>query len=782
MSRPVRPGGVVIGALLLVAMATAIAAAFLDLNAFKPRIEQAVFDATGRAITMNGPLRIVWSLHPTIETTDVTLANLRGGSRPDIARVERIQAQLSVAALFHREIDVTRLSLTGPNILFEQVEGKPNWLSGAPQPTPSQPAAPPSELPTPGIGTLKLRIRAIHIQNGMVTWRFPTRTKVVGIRSLDLTQSVDSGPVDLTASLVYSDFKPFDLRITAQPSGGLRDPWTAKLRFSAFDTTAAAAGTLGLDGAFDLQVDATAGALEKLNALLPEMRLPPLHGATISTHLRNSPALGALPIIGTTSLRVTSADLGATVPGLILGTTEMSLPAAGGHATVSAVGRFAGKSFTLGGTVGIPRQLEGRVSLAIDLTAQAAPNAAPAEAGSLALKGSLALNALRFGGLDAIAALRTPSLTTLRPVLSPMLPALTEVRLDSRILVPADRGMIVLKGAKLLTREGDVSGDWTLSLKGGLAMEGKLVSARLDLDSMFAAFGVVLPPAPALAGATGPAISTVPLPWSVLRGPTVNLSGRIAAMGFQGETWKDVSFALQLKGGRLVAAPVTLSLPDGPLRMSLTVDAGSATVPIAVDLHAPGIPLSLIARYAGLPGPMEGAVRLDVRLRGAGQSPHDIAASLAGPFSATLVGGSMTNAAFTMLTAPSLDALGITVPPQGDTALSCLGLAGSFEKGVGLLRTIALDTTYLKLAGSGQVDFGHETVAFKLNPMAQISGSSVTVPVVVEGPFHAVHGRLDADGLDKLGLYIDGMFGGDRSTPCTDAGLIPEPALTGKPD
>ena len=246
-------------------------------------------------------------------------------------------------------------------------------------------------------------------------------------------------------------------------------------------------------------------------------------------------------------------------------------------------------------------------------------------------------------------------------------------------------------------------------------------------------------------------------------------------MAFQGQTWKDVDFAIKLKGGRLAVSPVTLSLPAGTLQMSMTVDGSTDAAPVSVDLHAPGIPLALIARYVGLPGPMTGSVRIDARLRGAGHSPHEIAASLAGPVSATLVGGRMTNAAFIMLTSASLEALGIKVPEQGDTQLQCLGLVASFDNGVGLLRTIALDTTYLKLDGSGQVDFGKETVALKLKPLARISGSSVAVPVVVEGPFRSVHGRLDADGLDKLSLFIDGLFGGDRSTACSDAGLVQAP-------
>jgi hypothetical protein len=44
--------------------------------------------------------------------------------------------------------------------------------------------------------------------------------------------------------------------------------------------------------------------------------------------------------------------------------------------------------------------------------------------------------------------------------------------------------------------------------------------------------------------------------------------------------------------------------------------------------------------------------------------------------------------------------------------------------------------------------------------------------VLVEGPFRAVTGRLDATGLDKLGLLIDAWFGGDTPATCADAGLM----------
>src|SRR3978361_2384609 len=163
--------------LLLVAVAGA-GLALLDHNDFKPEVVGAVWNSTFRTITLTGPLRVSWTLRPTFEITDVSLANLPGGTRPDIARVERIEAQLSILALFRRRVEVVKLTLTGPNILFEQVGRKPNWITNAPDvasDTPAKPAVESGSAPK-----CSLRVRTVQIRNGMVTWKFPQRTKVVG--------------------------------------------------------------------------------------------------------------------------------------------------------------------------------------------------------------------------------------------------------------------------------------------------------------------------------------------------------------------------------------------------------------------------------------------------------------------------------------------------------------------------------------------------------------------------------------------------------------------------
>jgi len=748
--------------------AIGIGVAVLDPGAYKAEIVRAVQAGTGRTLSLNGPLRVSRSLWPTIEVNDVSLTNLPGGTRPDMARAERIEAQLSLPALLWRRIEVVKLTLVGPNLLFEQVGGQPNWIFSRPDGAHDAPAA------TPG-SPFSLRIRSAHVQNGMVTTRLPARTRVVGMRTLDLRHATDGGPLRLDAVLVYSDNEPFSIRASAQPTAGMAGPWSTRLEFAAFDATASADGTMDVAGDYDLQIDLKAGALERLNALLPEMQLPALHDVGLSTHLTNGPVLGDLPVVGATSLRFAEADLGDRVPGLRLGATSVSLPGAGALATVAGAARYSGEAFTIGGTFGVPTHPDGRTTLPVDLKAQIdAGRGKPRHAGegSLALRGTLTLDGFRFGGLDATAVARTPALAAFRPTLAHALPALTEVHFEGRLIVPGNAGSVSFKGAKLLTHAGDIAGDGTFGLGAGVALDARLRSTRLDMDAMLDAFGVSPAGSPAPGSAAGPMIPDTPLPWAALRGPSIDVSGSIGAATLHGQVWQNASLALLLEDGRLQFS-TKAALSGEPIELVVTADAASSPVPVNVALHAPAIPLAPVARYAGLPGRTAGTVRIDARLHGAGGSAHGLAASLDGPLSASVIGGWLSNAALLKLTAGALDALGIRVPAQGETELRCFGLTGSFSNGVGRFRTIALDTTYLQLDGSGQVDLGQEAVALKLHPLAQISGSPVSVPVLVEGPFRAIRGRLDASGLDKLGLLIDSWFGGDHPDTCLNAGLVP---------
>jgi AsmA protein len=752
--------------------ALSLAIAVVNPDDYKPQIVAAVQRATGRTLSLGGPLRISRSLWPTIEVTNVTLANLPGGTRPDMARAERIEAQLSLPALLHRRVEVSKLALVGPNILLELVDGKPNWVL--------EPEA--LQQPASFDPHVTLHIREAHVRNGMVTLRLPARTNVVGIRSLELRHPTEAGPLDLAMVLVYSDYQPFSLRASAQPTGVAADPWDTHLRFEAYDAALSADGRVGLAGEYDLQMEGRIPELARLNALLPPLRLPSLQQMNFSTHLTNGRVPGDLPVIGETRLQIGGGNLDDRIPGLTLGTVEVSLPKAGAAAATSGSGRYADKPFSFAGTFGVPERLDGRISIPIDLKAQADATAGRERVsktadGSLALKGGLALDSGSFGGLDATMELRVPALAAWRPMLPHALPDLTDVSLGGRLAIAADLGALRLRGARLSAHELEIAGDATVGLGSAMALDGRLRATRLDLDALLAASGTDQgAPGARTADPGGPMIPDAPLPWATLRGKTLDLTASVAAMTFRRQVWRDVDFALRLADGRLQLSRLRLALPDGPMELSLSADASKQDGSVSLALQAPGIPLALLARYAALPGEAGGAMRVETQLTAKGRSLHDLAASLDGPFAATMTHGSLSNAALVELASASLQALGIQVPTLGQTAIRCFGITGSFNAGVGRFRTIALDSTYLQLDGAGQVDLGAETLALKLHALARLSGSSVSVPVLVEGPLRAAQGRLDASGLDKLGLLIDAWFGGDRPQTCADAGLAPTDA------
>ena len=362
------------------------------------------------------------------------------------------------------------------------------------------------------------------------------------------------------------------------------------------------------------------------------------------------------------------------------------------------------------------------------------------------------------------------------------LPALTDVSLAGQLGVPADLGSLRLHGARLSARELDGAGNITIGLGAALALHGRLRATRLDVDALLAASGATrtTPPdadsARTANPAGGPVIPDTPLPWAILRGKMVDLAASVTAMTFRQQVWHDVDLALRLADGRLQVDRLQLIPPSGgTLEMTLSADASKQEVPVSLVLHAPGVPLALLARYGALQGEARGLIDIEARLKAEGHSLHDLAASLDGQFAATMRDhGALSNAALIQLASTSLQALGIQVPGQGETEIRCLGLIGRFHAGVGRFRTIALDTTYLQLSGVGQADLGAETLALELRPMARVAGAAVSVPVVVEGPFRAVQSRLDASGLDKLGLLIDAWFGGDPPPQiCSQAGLAP---------
>ena len=563
-----------------------------------------------------GPVRLTRSLWPTIEVNDVTLANLAMAAPvPTWHGPNGSRCGCRCPALLQRQIEVARLTLIGPNILFEQVGRASNWVFGA-RAGPARAALPPprAHLPTRGD-----RTRSAHVQNGMVTWHLPARTKVVGIRSLDLRRDTDQGPLDVDAVLVYSDNQPFTMRASATPTAGIAGPWSTRLDFAAFDTAAAATGTMDIAGHYDLQVEARRRTVRprrparQLGCCWSGQGEPSAHGAERAGAGRPAGDRRHSAEVRRRRLRSSRPGAEAWRDAGVVGACRRT----GGHIRTWLVRRaaiHAGRHGRRAQRSGWPCQRARRSQV---------PGCATGgkhATGNLALKGKLALNALGFEGLDVAAVLHTQSLAALRPVLAQGLPALTAVEFEGHLAIPANAAVVRFKDAKLKSHQGDVAGEGALGLGGTLLLDARLQSHALDLGAMLEAFGVHAAVPAARANRTGPMIPDTPLPWELLHGPSLDITASVGAMTFQDEVWQAVELALRVKGGRLQVGTVKLALPAGPAAVSLTADASASPVPVSLSVHAPSIPLALLARYASIPGQVSGTARIEAQP--AWQRPH----------------------------------------------------------------------------------------------------------------------------------------------------------------
>ncbi len=134
LSGAVVVGGVAIGAL--------IAPALIDINAYKPRVIDGLSKALGRSVAIDGDLGFSVLPYPSVTLAGVRIANRRGGSEADVARLDLVTVQLSVASLFSGTLRAQSVVLDQPRLLLEQTDDGASWdFSAASQGQGADPAA-----------------------------------------------------------------------------------------------------------------------------------------------------------------------------------------------------------------------------------------------------------------------------------------------------------------------------------------------------------------------------------------------------------------------------------------------------------------------------------------------------------------------------------------------------------------------------------------------------------------------------------------------------------------
>lgn len=126
-------GGFVAG-LLLAVLLLAAAATFDGAPLLRWALEQRASRALGRPVSIEGPIAIAWGEPTRIVLHDVHLANISGGSRPDMLVTRRLALLFPPLALLGGAPPVRQLALDHTLLVLETgPDGAPNWQLAATQ-------------------------------------------------------------------------------------------------------------------------------------------------------------------------------------------------------------------------------------------------------------------------------------------------------------------------------------------------------------------------------------------------------------------------------------------------------------------------------------------------------------------------------------------------------------------------------------------------------------------------------------------------------------------------
>ena len=119
--------------LVVVVIGVALALPFvLPTETYKQQLIAQVERATGRTLTIAGPLE--FSLLPklALEAEQVRFANLPGAAEADMASLDELQVELKLWPLLRGAVEVDRFVLVRPVIHLEvDRQGRPNWQFGS---------------------------------------------------------------------------------------------------------------------------------------------------------------------------------------------------------------------------------------------------------------------------------------------------------------------------------------------------------------------------------------------------------------------------------------------------------------------------------------------------------------------------------------------------------------------------------------------------------------------------------------------------------------------------
>ncbi len=722
-----------------------------DFNAYRGLIADEVRGATGRELAISGDLKLAVSLVPAVAVENVALANASWGSRPDMMRLQRLEAEIALVPALWGEIRVKRVRLVAPEILLEtDPAGRGNWEFGpmaAPRPgVPPVAAATPAAKPAGGAPALPT-IDEVEIREARITFRDGKtgETRALALDSATLKAESATAPLQLVAA-GRVDNMTLAIKGTLGPMAVLQRPGTPypiNVEIKAGEATARVDGVVRepLEGkGFELAVVAEAPEVGNLGAL----------------------AGIAVPALGPLKLAFTASDAGGSM----------------------------GRSLGLAGIkaeIGRPELLRATV------------------------EGTVA-DVLKPAGIAVALGLRTDRLEALGSAIGKPLPLTGRLDLSVKAASPDGRSLS-LTDLKLTHPAIDLSGEVSLGLGPPLPkLIARLASTRVDLASLTKPAETAASPAPSgpkppvPASRDGRVFPNDPLPLVFLALIDADIAYEAGEVTVGSTKLSRLTLAATVESGVLKVSRFAVEAGGGKADGTLTVTAASRTV--TGWLEAKGVELGTLLKETGSSDLLTGGrTDLSADLKGQGGSVREIMAGLDGSVMVATGRGRIANRYLNLAGGDLLRAVAPLLGGGDSTALTCAVSRFDIRGGIATTRVALVETDKVTIASAGTINLKTEALDLMASPRPKDAALlSVAVPAQIRGTLarpaveldygaaarKAAEATLGTVLLGPVGLLAPLISGGERdSDACAaakaKAGLGPAgpagvPAAKSAPD
>lgn len=257
-----------------------------------------------------------------------------------------------------------------------------------------------------------------------------------------------------------------------------------------------------------------------------------------------------------------------------------------------------------------------------------------------------------------------------------------------------------------------------------------------------------------------------------------------------GIVFENLELGLLSSGGKLRLQPISADMFDGTYKGDIQIDASGDEPVISVNENIAGVQMSSLAKAMYGVDNVSGTISGSFVLSGSGSDMNAIRQDLHGNISFELAEGAFLGTDVWHELRKARAKLKQVAPPEprlpARTEFTAVSASGVVTDGVLLNKDFIAELPFLRLTGSGKVDFVKASLNYRMEARVvespELAGeispeelkdfTSVVVPFKISGPMASPSIRVDIDALirdevekqieKRAGDFINSLLGGDK--------------------